>query len=72
MWFSRRMRWASRSVALRGIDSTWRFITSRTLKRCRSSMMTTDESPPRAFASSGVFARISSSFVCWPRRMVGE
>ncbi len=72
MRFSRMMRWASRSVALRETEMTWRFITSRTLKRCSSSMMMTLESPPSAFASSGVLARISSSLVCWPCRIVGE
>ena len=72
MRLSRRMRCASRIVALRGIDMTCRFITSRTLKRCSSSMMISLESPPRAFASSGVLASISSSFVCWPWRITGE
>ena len=73
MRFSRMRRWASRREALRATEMIWRFITSRTLKRCRSSMMITLESPPSAFGSSGgVLARISSSFVCCPCRMVGE
>ena len=73
MWFSRMIRWASRSGVSRVTERILRFMTSLTLKRCRSSMTTSEPCPLRSRSSSGGrFSRSSSSCCFCPSRMTGE